>query len=194
MTALLDVRGLQVSFAGEAVVRDLDFTLEAGQTLALVGESGCGKSSTAMALMRLLPKHAEVKGQLLFEGRELLGLSEKHLSQLRGDALSMIFQEPMTSLNPLQSIGQQVAEILVLHRGMTHQAALAEALTLLDRVKLPEAHKRLLDYPHQLSGGHRAQSQARPAARRGIGLNVAGSLPAKIEPAPSMRRACRTGS
>jgi peptide/nickel transport system ATP-binding protein len=155
MTALLDVRSLEVRFGNQAVVRDLDFTLEAGQTLALVGESGCGKSSTAMALMRLLPKQAKVTGQLLFEGRELLALPEKSMSQLRGDALSMIFQEPMTSLNPLQSIGQQVAETLILHRGIPQQAALAEALNLLDRVKLPEARKRLHDYPHQLSGGQR---------------------------------------
>jgi peptide/nickel transport system ATP-binding protein len=155
VTALLELRGLQVAFDGRPVVRGLDLTLQAGETLALVGESGCGKSSTAMALMRLLPASARLQGQVLFEGQNLLSLPERRMSHLRGDALSMIFQEPMTSLNPLQSIGQQVAETLVLHRKLSHKAALAQAVELLELVKIPNPHKRVHDYPHQLSGGQR---------------------------------------
>jgi peptide/nickel transport system ATP-binding protein len=155
MTELLRVSGLNVSFDGHAVVRDLHFNVAAGETLALVGESGCGKSSTALALMRLLPAQARLGGQVLLQGRDLLALPEKAMSAVRGDAVSMIFQEPMTSLNPLQTIGQQVAESLVLHRGFSQQAALAEALELLERVKIPDARQRLRDYPHQLSGGQR---------------------------------------
>ncbi len=153
--ALLQVRRLNVAFRGQPAVRDLDLDLHAGETLALVGESGCGKSTTALALMRLLPATARLSGQVLFDGRELLALPERDLCALRGDRIAMIFQEPMTSLNPVLTIGEQVAETLRLHRAMSARAARARALELLDLVQLPEPQRRIDDHPHQLSGGQR---------------------------------------
>jgi len=155
MTALLELRGLDVAFPGHHAVRSLDLTLHAGQTLALVGESGCGKSTTALSILRLLPPSARVRGRILFEGQDILGLDDDALSALRGNRIGMIFQEPMSSLNPVLTIGQQVAEALRLHQGMSAQAARARAIELLDMVKLPDPHCRVDDYPHRLSGGQR---------------------------------------
>ena len=159
MTALLEVSGLRVSLAtayGPAqALRGVSFTLERGSTLGLIGESGCGKSMTALALMGLLPEGASVSGSIRLEGRELTSLGEDALCRLRGDRIAMVFQEPMTALNPLHRIGDQIAEPLRLHRGLGAAAARAEALRLLERVQLPQARERLDSHPHQLSGGQR---------------------------------------
>jgi peptide/nickel transport system ATP-binding protein len=139
-------------------VRDLTFGLERGEVLGIVGESGCGKSMTALALMGLLPETARPSGAIRFEARELLGADETTLCRLRGHRLAMVFQEPMTSLNPLHPIGDQIAEPLRLHLGHDAAAAEREALQLLTRVGLPEPERRLRAYPHQLSGGQRQRA------------------------------------
>ncbi|XAH24349.1 ABC transporter ATP-binding protein [Xylophilus sp. GW821-FHT01B05] len=153
--ALLDIRSLGVRFAGHTAVQALDLQIHAGETLALVGESGCGKSTTALAVMRLLPAQARLSGTLRFAGRDLLALPERALADLRGREISMIFQEPMTSLNPVLSIGQQVAEAITLHQPLPRAQARARAIELLDLVHLPQAARRFDDYPHHLSGGQR---------------------------------------
>ncbi|MES2959746.1 MAG: ABC transporter ATP-binding protein, partial [Pseudomonadota bacterium] len=159
MSALLEVRDLRVTLAtarGPAdALRGVSFTLERGATLGLIGESGCGKSMTALALMGLLPEGARVSGSIRFDGRELTALDEDALCAMRGDRIAMVFQEPMTALNPLHPIGRQIAEPLRLHKRLDAAAARAEALRLLERVQLPNARSRLDAYPHQLSGGQR---------------------------------------
>ena len=156
---LLDVRDLRVSIdtpRGTArILRGVSFALERGDTLGLIGESGCGKSMTALAVMGLLPEGARAEGSIRFDGQELLGLDDAPMQQLRGDKLAMVFQEPMTALNPVHRVGRQIAESLKLHRGMDDRAARAEALRLLDKVRMPQAAQRLDAYPHQLSGGQR---------------------------------------
>ena len=156
---LLELHELCVTLAtarGQAqALRGVSFSLDRGQTLGLIGESGCGKSLTALALMGLLPEGAQVSGSLRWKGRELLGQPEGDWCQLRGNRLAMVFQEPMTALNPLHPIGAQIAEPLRLHQGLDARAARAQALRLLQRVQLPQAAARLDAYPHQLSGGQR---------------------------------------
>ncbi len=156
---LLEVSDLRVTLAtprGPAdALRGISFAIHRGQTLGLIGESGCGKSITALALMGLLPDSATVSGSLRFDGRELVGLPENDWCRLRGNRLAMVFQEPMTALNPLHTIGQQIGESLRLHKRLDAGAARAEALRLLERVQLPQAAQRLDAYPHQLSGGQR---------------------------------------
>jgi peptide/nickel transport system ATP-binding protein len=157
--SLLEVKDLRVTLntaRGPAdALRGVSFTLERGQTLGLIGESGCGKSITALALMGLLPEGARISGSMRFEGTELATLPEDDYCRLRGDRIGMVFQEPMTALNPLHTVGRQIGESLRLHKGLTGAAARAEALRLLQRVQLPEPQKRLDAYPHQLSGGQR---------------------------------------
>jgi len=156
---LLEVADLTVTLPTAqgrfAALRGVSFALERGATLGLVGESGCGKSLTALALMGLLPEGAEVTGSIRFDGRELTSLDDAAMSALRGDRLGMVFQEPMTALNPVHTVGDQIAESLRLHKGQGAAAARAEALRLLERVRLPRARERLGAYPHQLSGGQR---------------------------------------
>ena len=156
---LLEVDRLRVTLAtprGPAdALREVSFSLDRGQTLGLIGESGCGKSITALALMGLLPEGARVAGSIRFEGRELLDQGEDDWCALRGDRMAMVFQEPMTALNPLHTIARQIAEPLRLHKRLDAAAARAEALRLLERVQLPQAARRLDAYPHQLSGGQR---------------------------------------
>lgn len=156
---LLDVRELAVTLptahGRQAALRGVSFALERGATLGLVGESGCGKSLTALALMGLLPEGAQVGGSIRFEGRELTALDDATYATLRGDRLGMVFQEPMTALNPVHRIGDQIAESLRLHKGAARDAARAEALRLLERVRLPRARERLDAWPHELSGGQR---------------------------------------
>ncbi len=158
-TPLLDVRGLDITFAGSQgpiqAVRGLDLTLQRGETLALVGESGCGKSSTALALLRLLAPGARLSGKILFDGRDILALTAPELRALRGRDISMIFQEPMTSLNPVHSIGAQISETLRLHDSLSAAVARQRTIALLDLVQIPEPQRRIDDYPHQLSGGQR---------------------------------------
>ena len=156
---LLEVRnlgvGLNTSRGPAQAVRGVSFSLRRGETLGLVGESGCGKSVTALALMGLLPDSAVVSGSIRLEGRELVGLSDVDYCKLRGNGISMIFQEPMTALNPMHTIGRQVAEPLRRHTGCSAAEARKETIALLDRVGLPDAAGRIDSYPHQFSGGQR---------------------------------------
>ena len=159
---LLEVAKLSVdlltSDGARRIVREASFTLDRGQTLGIVGESGSGKTMTALAVMGLLPDGATTSGAILFEGRDLTKLNEAQMRALRGDRIAMIFQEPMTALNPLHSIGRQIAEPLILHRGLSKTAAHAEAVKLLERVGLPEPARRARAYPHELSGGQRQRA------------------------------------
>ncbi len=156
---LLQVTDLRVTLptarGWAQALRGVSLRMERGQTVGLIGESGCGKSLTALALMGLLPERAQVSGSVLLQGQELVGLPEPQLCQLRGARMAMIFQEPMTALNPLHPIWKQIAEPLRLHRHMGVTEAKARALQLLERVQLPRARERLEAYPHQLSGGQR---------------------------------------
>jgi peptide/nickel transport system ATP-binding protein len=175
--ALLKVHDLSVrldTHRGPALaVRDVSFTLERGQTLGLVGESGCGKSMTAMALMGLLPENAQVGGSIRFDGQELTSKTDAQMCEIRGNRIGMIFQEPMTALNPVHSIGHQVAEPLRLHRGMSAGAARKEAVALLDRVGIPDAARRIDAYPHQFSGGQRQRITIAMALACGPDLLIA---------------------
>ena len=157
---LLQAEGVTVRFdACERpfdVVRDVSFTLHPGRTLCLVGESGCGKSMTALSLLRLIPEPGRLAaGRILFEGRDLAELSESAMERVRGRDIGMIFQEPMTSLNPVIRVGEQVAEPLMRHLRLPKKAALAEAVELFRLVGIPAPDMRVRDYPHQLSGGMR---------------------------------------
>jgi oligopeptide/dipeptide ABC transporter ATP-binding protein len=158
---VLDIEHLRTEFrvggGWHAAVDDVSFALAPRETLALVGESGCGKSVTALSVMGLVPKPQGriAAGRIVLEGRELIGLAEPALEKLRGARMAMIFQEPMTSLNPVMTIGAQVAEALAVHRGLSRRAAEAKALAVLDEVKIPSAARRFHEFPHQFSGGMR---------------------------------------
>jgi peptide/nickel transport system ATP-binding protein len=158
---LLEVEDLRTHFfTRDGVVRAVDgvsFSIQPGETLALVGESGCGKSVTSLSIMRLIasPPGRVVSGSIRFNGRDLLALSEPDMRKVRGNEISMIFQEPMTSLNPVLTIGRQIAESLVLHRSMSRADAMARAVELLRLVNIPEPTRRAAEYPHQMSGGMR---------------------------------------
>ncbi len=158
---LLQVEGLSIGFQTETgavrVIEGVSFALCAGETLGLVGESGCGKSVTAQTLMRLLPMPpARIEsGRILFEGEDLVAAGERRLRTLRGDRMGMIFQEPMTSLNPTMSVGAQISEVLILHRGMTASEARVKSIAGLTEVGIGSPERRYDQYPHQLSGGLR---------------------------------------
>ena len=157
---MLDVQNLTVDFRVDSgwirSVDDVSFTLEAGASLGIVGESGSGKSVTALSLLRL---HSErttrLSGQVMFDGRDLLALPERRMRELRGRDIAMIFQDPMHSLNPVLTIGEQIGETLRIHQGLSRKAAETAAAGLLDMVRIPDAARRVTDYPHQLSGGMR---------------------------------------
>ncbi len=160
MTPLLEVTALQTHFATpDGVVRaveGLSFTVAAGETLAIVGESGCGKSVTSMSILRLIPiPPGRIAGSIRFQGQELLDLPEAGMRRIRGNEIAMIFQEPMTSLNPVLTIGRQITETLRLHQGLSAQAAAARAAETLSLVGIPAPERRAREYPHQLSGGMR---------------------------------------
>jgi microcin C transport system ATP-binding protein len=157
MTRLLDVKGLRVAFSGKEVVHGIDFHLSAGEKLALVGESGSGKSVTALGLLRLA-QNARVSGSAVFDDTELITMPERDLRELRGDDIAMIFQEPMTALNPLFTVGDQIAEMLEVKRAMSKREAWARAMELLKEVGIPEPERRAKSYPHQLSGGQRQRA------------------------------------
>ena len=160
-TPVLQVRGLTVEFAtrrGVArVLDDVALEIHRGQTLGVVGESGCGKSVTALAVMRLIasPPGRIVGGEVLFDGRDLLALPEREMRRVRGNRVSMIFQEPMTSLNPAYTVGDQIGETLRLHEGLSRRAALERTVAMLDAVGIPAPAQRVHEYPHQFSGGMR---------------------------------------
>jgi peptide/nickel transport system ATP-binding protein len=153
--ALLDVEAVRVTAGDTTIVDGVSFALAAGERVGLIGESGSGKSLTALAVMGLLPEELGATGRVTFDGRDLMRLSDRELGALRGDRIAMVFQEPMTALNPLMRVGRQVTETLSLHRGLRRGAADTRALELLTRVELPDPESALRAYPHQLSGGQR---------------------------------------
>ena len=159
MDTVLEVKGLSVAFGKDEravqVIRGLDFSLQKGETLGIVGESGSGKSVTSLAVMGLLPETAGVSGEILLEGENLLGLPEKRLQQIRGSKISMIFQEPMTSLNPIQTCGRQIMEPMFLHTDISKKEAREKAIELLRLCGIPDPEQRFKEYPHQMSGGMR---------------------------------------
>ena len=161
MAKLLEVKDLRTYFFTDAgVVRAVDgvsWDIDEGETLALVGESGCGKSVTALSILRLIqsPPGRIVDGEVLFEGRDLVKVSDEEMRSIRGNRIAMIFQEPMTSLNPVLTIAHQIKEAIILHLGLSDEEANARAIELIEMVGIPEAAQRLKDYPHQFSGGMR---------------------------------------
>jgi peptide/nickel transport system ATP-binding protein len=176
---LLTIEGLHVTFRGDNnrithAVDGVDLEVARGDTLGIVGESGCGKSVTALAVMGLLPtQSAQVSGRVTFDGTDLLHLSDRALRDLRGNRLAMIFQEPMTSLNPSYTIGEQISEALVRHRGLSQRDARERAVALLARVHIPSAAERFDDYPHHLSGGMRQRAMIAIALACGPQLLIA---------------------
>jgi microcin C transport system ATP-binding protein len=159
-TPLVRIRDLQVDFLNEkgeasSAVKSVSLDIARGKTHALVGESGSGKSVTALSILRLLPENTRIRGHIQFEGEDLAGLSVRQMQGIRGRHIGMIFQEPLTSLNPLHSVGKQIAEVIQQHSGSSRKDALTQALQLLDRVHIPDATNRIKNYPHELSGGQR---------------------------------------
>lgn len=155
--SLLEVRDLQVDFGRRRIpaVRRVDFSLDAGQRLGVIGESGSGKTVTALAVMGLLPENAHVAGSVVLDGQQIVGLAERGLARLRGNTVSMVFQEPMTALDPTMRVGRQVAEVLRLHQGAESGPARERVVAMLAEVGLSDADRIADAYPHQLSGGQR---------------------------------------
>jgi len=164
MEKLLEVKNLRVSYhtyAGEVQsVRGVNFSLDKGESIAIVGESGCGKTVTSKSVMGLIQAPGEIKqeSQILFDGKDITKLSKKELQEYRGADVSMIFQDPMTSLNPTMKVGKQIAETLIIHRGMSKAEALKEATRMLELVNIPNAESRANQYPHEFSGGMRQRA------------------------------------
>ncbi|MBO0128497.1 ABC transporter ATP-binding protein [Agrobacterium sp. OT33] len=160
--ALLDVRDLTVSFPNGAgttqIVRGLDYSIARGETLGIVGESGCGKTMTSLALLGLIAGNGKVGGTIGFDGQNLAAFSQKQWQRLRGRRIAMIFQEPMTAMNPVMSVGRQISEVLVKHENISSKEAASRAVDLLDQVGIPSPARRAEDYPHQLSGGMRQRA------------------------------------
>ena len=177
--ALLEVRGLRTTFKSERgevrAVDGVDFRLERGRTLGIVGESGCGKSVTALSIMGLVPQPPGriAGGEVLFEGEDLLKCAPQRMRDLRGDKLAMIFQEPMTALNPVSPVGRQIAEMFVLHKGKDWREANQLAVEALASVRVPAPERRVKDYPHQLSGGMRQRVMIAIALACGPDLLIA---------------------
>ena len=157
--SLLEIDKLSVTFDGEDgpvhAVNDLSLSIDKGETLGIVGESGSGKSQTAFSVMGLLAPNGRTAGSVRFDGQEILGAKPKVLNKLRAERIAMIFQDPMTSLNPYMRIADQMTEVLTLHHGMSKRAALAESVRMLDAVKIPAAKERIRLFPHEFSGGMR---------------------------------------
>jgi peptide/nickel transport system ATP-binding protein len=192
--ALLEVADLRTQFFSEdGITRAVDgvsFSIAPGETLGLVGESGCGKSVTALSLLRLLPRNGRViAGKIRFEGKDLLVLSEAEMRDIRGNRIAMIFQEPMTSLNPVHTIGEQIAEAVRIHQGLGRAAALARATEMLRLVRIPDADRRAGDYPHQFSGGMRQRAMIAMALACSPTLLIATSRPPRWM-LRSRRRSC----
>jgi peptide/nickel transport system ATP-binding protein len=161
MAPLLEIKGLKTHFATDngilRAVDGVDITINKGETLCVVGESGCGKTVTAMSILKLIamPPGRIVSGQIIFEGRDLVPLSSRQLDDIRAKDIGFIFQEPMTSLNPVLTVGEQIAESLRRHEGLSRKDALARTVEMLNLVQMPDAERRVHDYPHQFSGGMR---------------------------------------
>lgn len=158
MEKILEIKNLQTFFFTDdgvaKAVNGIDFEIERGETLGIVGESGCGKSVTSMSILRLVsPPGRIVGGKIIFNGKNLLDNNDDQMRQIRGDEISMIFQEPMTSLNPVYTVGDQISEILRIHRGMNKKEAFQKTVEMLELVGIPSPDKRVFDYPHQMSGG-----------------------------------------
>jgi ABC-type dipeptide/oligopeptide/nickel transport system ATPase component len=151
----LQVRDLNISFGAKRAVRDLSFDIRAGEALGLVGESGSGKSVTSLSIMRLLPPQAVITGEILYAGRNLAALNDEEMRRLRGAEIAMIFQEPMTALNPVMRVGDQIVEAMLAHERIAKSAAKSRAMEGLREVGIPEPERRFSAYPHQLSGGQR---------------------------------------
>ncbi len=161
--SILKINNLATSFftdAGEVqAVRGIDLEVDKGQTLGLVGESGCGKSVTALSVMRLVPRPGKIiAGEVLYEGKNIINLPQSDMQRLRGGDIAMIFQEPLTSLNPVFHIGEQIAEAIIIHQNVGKKEAMNRAIEMLTHVGIPSAEKRVRDYPHQLSGGMRQRA------------------------------------
>ncbi|MBE7733085.1 ATP-binding cassette domain-containing protein [Devosia faecipullorum] len=156
---LLEVKNLKVDFTTQDgivnAVKDLSYSLDKGKTLAIVGESGSGKTQGAFAILGLLPKNGKASGSVRFDGKEILNLPRKQMNAYRAQRIGIIFQDPMTSLNPYLRISRQMTEVLELHKGMSHSAAIAESVRLLDAVRITDAANRIHMYPHEFSGGMR---------------------------------------
>src|SRR5919205_4016162 len=161
--ALLEIEKLQTHFRTpdgvNRAVEGVSFSVDAGETVAIVGESGCGKSVTSMSILRLIPEPpGKIAGSIRFQGRDLLKLSEPEMRDIRGNEISMIFQEPMTSLNPVMTVGHQISETIRLHEDLSKAAAMDKAVEMLRLVRIPEPKQRAKEYPHQLSGGMRQRA------------------------------------
>lgn len=176
---LLQVKGLRTTFKTErglvTAVDDVSFHIDHGETLALVGESGCGKSVTSLSILRLVqePPGKIEKGEILYKGKNLLSLSKKEMRKIRGNEISMIFQEPMTSLNPLFTVGNQIMEAIRLHQGLQKDKAVKKCLDMLDLVGIPDPKKRINNYPHEMSGGMRQRVMIAMALACQPGLLIA---------------------
>lgn len=178
MNTLLKIENLRTSFftdSGEIkAVNGVSFSLERGETLGIVGESGCGKTVTALSIMQLLNRNAKItEGSILYKGKELLNLSQNEMCQIRGKEIAMIFQEPMTALNPVFTIGEQIRETVRLHRKVGKKEATDEAVRLLAEVGIAEPRQRIADYPHQLSGGMRQRAMIAMSLASNPGLLIA---------------------
>ncbi|MEL6220980.1 MAG: ABC transporter ATP-binding protein, partial [Pseudomonadota bacterium] len=180
---LLEIRDLTIRFGASTAVDGVSLSLAPGETLALVGESGSGKSLTALSTVRLLPDTAEVTGSIQVDGREMLTADEATLHDVRGDDVSFIFQEPMTSLNPLHTVERQIGESLALHQGLTGSAARARTLELLTEVGIRDPETRLDSWPHQLSGGQRQRVMIAMALANRPRLLIADEPTASLDPA-----------
>jgi peptide/nickel transport system ATP-binding protein len=151
----LDVRELTIDIDGRRVVDGVSFSVPEGARVGLIGESGSGKSLTALAILGLLPDGAEAGGSIRWNGRELIGLTDRELAELRGDEIGIVFQEPRTALNPIRTVGRQIAESIRIHQGLSKRDAATRAVAEASRVALPDPHRVVARYPHQLSGGQR---------------------------------------
>ncbi|WP_038199522.1 ABC transporter ATP-binding protein [Vibrio nigripulchritudo] len=152
---ILDVRNMSVALGPHYAVKDVNYQIKSGEILGIVGESGCGKSLTSLSVMGLLDKKLKLSGEIVFEGENLVGMPEKRYQQIRGEGIGMIFQEPMTALNPVVTVGEQVAEMFIIHEGAPKAEAMNRAIEMLKQVHIPYPEKRAKAFPHELSGGMR---------------------------------------
>jgi ABC-type dipeptide/oligopeptide/nickel transport system ATPase component len=183
---LLAVRDLRVTFPtarGDLKAVDgISYSLAPRRTLGIVGESGSGKTISALALLRLVPTQARVAGEILFEGQDIATLSDAAMERLRGNRIAMVFQEPMTALNPVMTIGEQIAEVWVIHRGLGRAEAQDAAVSMIEKVGIPDPKRRADSYPHQLSGGQRQRAMIAMALACGPALLVADETCRRIDP------------